>query len=133
MPTEAQWEKACRGEDGRIYPWGNQAPTGALANFGDIVDDTMSVGNYSAGASPYWALDMSGNVWEWTADWYDDGYYSASPSSNPPGAGIGDSRTMRGGSWYYSARYVRCASRFRGNPSNRSYYGGIRVVWSSGS
>lgn len=132
MPTEAQWEKACRGEDGRTYPWGSQAPTGALANFGDIVDDTTPVGSYPSGASPYGALDMSGNVWEWTADWYDRDYYSWSPS-NPQGPEDGDYRTLRGGAWNFSARGVRCADRFRNVPHFRVGIGGFRVVWSPGS
>ena len=67
MPSEAEWEKAARGVDGRLYPWGNQAPTAELCNFdGSKIGDTTPVDRYPQGASPYGALDMAGNVWEWT-------------------------------------------------------------------
>ena len=89
LPTEAQWEKAERGTDGRLYPWGNALPTKDLENFNKIVGDTTAVGSYPSGASPYGALDMAGNVWNWTADWYGDTYYASSPSSNPQGPSTG--------------------------------------------
>ena len=127
LPSEAEWEKAARGTGGQIYPWGNQDPNSGLLNFNGNIGDTTAVGSYPTGASPYGALDMAGNVWEWTADRYGSNYYSSQTTwRNPAGPASGEYRVLRGGSWSYDARRVRAALRSRFTPGLRDYYLGFR-------
>jgi eukaryotic-like serine/threonine-protein kinase len=129
LPTEAQWEKAARGTNGQVYPWVNQVPSQALANFNG--DDTTEVGQYPSGASPYGALDMAGNVWQWVADWYAYDYYVNSPVQNPIGPASSSARVLRGGSWLNEVAKSRSAYRVRLGPEIRYDHIGFRCSLST--
>ena len=124
LPTEAQWEYACRAGTTTTYSWGNTI-TSENANYGQQVGQPSTVGNYAA--NPWGFFDMHGNVWEWTADWYQAAYPIGNPVIDPTGAASGSFRVTRGGSWSNVGTHLRSARRNTVTPSNRGGYIGFRV------
>jgi formylglycine-generating enzyme required for sulfatase activity len=140
LPSEAEWEKAARGESGFVFPWGNTTASCKLANYSYYtnlfcVGGTSLPGSYPDGVSPYGAFDMAGNLWEWVQDWYDPDYYDPayplpdySPSENPQGPTTGTYRLIRGGSWVSSEGFIRTTMKHFYTPETGMEDVGFRCV-----
>jgi formylglycine-generating enzyme required for sulfatase activity len=136
LPTEAEWEKAARWDPAtgevRVYPWGPTQPTAAEANYAMTGTGTRPVGSFEAGRSPLGLYDAAGNVFEWVADWFQPGGYSADPVSNPQGPADGMLKVIRGGSWGDNAFFLRAANRGTLIPTGALNFVGFRCAMDAG-
>jgi formylglycine-generating enzyme len=127
LPTEAEWERACRGPaEGCMFPWGDKDPTPEDAHYGDVYGPVQVC---SKGRNEFGLCDIVGNVWEWTADWYDRTYYEVAPDRNPQGPAKGMYRVLRGGSWFDQPKlFLTCAYRSWARQKERSPTIGFRCA-----